>query len=258
MRLAQALQQERANRSDRPASAPNARRRCGGSVTIIAMDWQAARISLLLALLTASLLLPAGVVLARWLARTSWPGKPAVEALLMLPLLLPPTVVGFYWLVALGEGSTVASWLARQFDVRLVFTFQGLLAASLLINLPFMVQPIQRAFAAIPNSLREAAWVSGLGGWSTLWKIELPLAWPGLLGGVALTAAHTLGEFGVVLMVGGSIPGQTRTLSISIYDRVQAFDLAAAHVMALALVAFSLLAVALVFAADRRRPLQER
>jgi molybdate transport system permease protein len=222
------------------------------------MDWQAARISLLLALLTASLLLPVGVVLARWLARTSWPGKPAVEALLMLPLLLPPTVVGFYWLVALGEGSAVANWLARQFDVRLVFTFQGLLAASVLINLPFMIQPIQRAFAAIPNSLREAAWVSGLGSWSTLWKIELPLAWPGLLGGVALTAAHTLGEFGVVLMVGGSIPAQTRTLSIAIYDRVQAFDLAAAHVMALALVAFSLLAVGLVFAADRRRPLQER
>jgi molybdate transport system permease protein len=222
------------------------------------MDWQAARISLVLALLTASLLLPVGVMLARWLARTSWPGKPAVEALLMLPLLLPPTVVGFYWLVALGEGSALASWLARQFDVRLVFTFQGLLAASVLINLPFMIQPIQRAFAAIPNSLREAAWVSGLGGWATLWKIELPLAWPGLLGGVALTAAHTLGEFGVVLMVGGSIPAQTRTLSIAIYDRVQAFDLAAAHAMALALVAFSLLAVGLVFAADRRRPLQER
>jgi molybdate transport system permease protein len=133
-----------------------------------------------------------------------------------------------------------------------------LLVASLLINLPFMAQPIQRAFASIPTSLREAAWVSGLGAWRTFIRIELPLAWPGLLGGVALTAAHTLGEFGVVLMVGGSIPGETRTLSIAIYDRVQAFDLASAHVMALALVAASLVAVALVFAADRRRPLQER
>jgi molybdate transport system permease protein len=221
------------------------------------MDWQAARVSLWLALLTAAVLLPAGVALARWLAVTSWRGKPAIEALLMLPLLLPPTVIGFYFLVALGQGSGLGKWLARYLDLRLVFTFEGLLAASLLVNLPFMVQPIQRAFAAIPHSLREAAWVSGLSAWRTFVKIELPLAWPGLLAGVALTAAHTLGEFGVVLMVGGSIPGQTRTLSIAIYDRVQAFDTASAHAMALALVLCSLLAVALVFAADRRRPLQE-
>jgi molybdate transport system permease protein len=222
------------------------------------MDWQAARVSFLLAVLTAVLLLPPGIALARWLALTSWRGKPLAEALLMLPLLLPPTVIGFYLLIAFGQGSSLGAWLARQFELRLVFSFEGLLLASLLVNLPFMVQPIQRAFAAIPNSLREAAWVSGLGSWRTFLMIELPLAWPGLLGGVALTAAHTLGEFGVVLMVGGSIPGETRTLSIAIYDRVQAFDLAAAHVMAVALVACSLAAVALVFAADRRRPLQER
>jgi molybdate transport system permease protein len=222
------------------------------------MDWQAARVSLLLAVLTALLLLPPGIALARWLAFTSWRGKPVAEALLMLPLLLPPTVIGFYLLLALGQGSPAGAWLASQLDLRLVFSFEGLLAASVLINLPFMAQPIQRAFAAIPNSLREAAWVSGLSSWRTFVKIELPLAWPGLLAGVALTAAHTLGEFGVVLMVGGSIPGQTRTLSIAIYDRVQAFDMQAAHTMALALVVCSLVAVALVFAADRRRPLQER
>jgi len=222
------------------------------------MDWQAARVSLLLAVLTAVLLLPPGIALARWLAFTAWRGKPVAEALLMLPLLLPPTVIGFYLLLALGQGSPAGAWLAQRLDLRLVFSFEGLLLASVLINLPFMAQPIQRAFAAIPNSLREAAWVSGLGAWRTFLKIELPLAWPGLLGGVALTAAHTLGEFGVVLMVGGSIPGETRTLSIAIYDRVQAFDMASAHVMALALVACSLIAVALVFAADRRRPLQER
>jgi molybdate transport system permease protein len=222
------------------------------------MDWQAARVSLSLAVLTALLLLPLGIALARWLAFTSWRGKPVAEALLMLPLLLPPTVIGFYLLLVLGQGSPVGAWLARHLDLRLVFSFEGLLAASMLINLPFMAQPIQRAFAAIPNSLREAAWVSGLGSWRTFTRIELPLAWPGLLGGVALTAAHTLGEFGVVLMVGGSIPGETRTLSIAIYDRVQAFDMQAAHAMALALVACSLAAVALVFAADRRRPLQER
>lgn len=222
------------------------------------MDWQAARISLLLAFLTAALLLVPGVALARWLALTSWRGKPLVEALLMLPLLLPPTVIGFYLLILLGQGSALGAWLASSLDISLVFSFEGLLLASLLVNLPFMVQPIQRAFAGIPQSLREAAWVSGLGGWQTFLKIELPLAWPGLLGGVALTAAHTLGEFGVVLMVGGNIPGETRTMSIAIYDRVQAFDLASAHTMALALVATSVVAVALVFAADRRRPLQER
>lgn len=222
------------------------------------MDWQAARVSLTLAVCSAALLLPLGVWLARWLAITPWRGRPVVEALLMLPLLLPPTVVGFYLLITLGQGSAVGGWLARVLGLRLVFSFEGLLLASVLVNLPFMVQPLQRAFAAIPGSLREAAWVCGLSPWRAFWKIELPLAWPGLLAGVALTMAHTLGEFGVVLMVGGSIAGETKTLSIAIYDRVQAFDMAAAHVMALALVLASLGALALVFAAGKARPLQER
>lgn len=222
------------------------------------MDWQAARVSLTLAVCSAALLLPLGVWLARWLAITPWRGRPVVEALLMLPLLLPPTVVGFYLLITLGQGSAVGGWLARALGLRLVFSFEGLLLASVLVNLPFMVQPLQRAFAAIPGSLREAAWVCGLSPWRAFWKIELPLAWPGLLAGVALTMAHTLGEFGVVLMVGGSIAGETKTLSIAIYDRVQAFDMPAAHVMALALVLASLGALALVFAAGKAHPLQER
>jgi len=217
------------------------------------MDWQAARVSLTLAALTALILLPLGVVMARWLAWTPWRGKPLAEALLMLPLLLPPTVVGFYLLLALGADSTLGAWFNQHLGVRLVFSFEGLLLASVLINLPFMVQPIQRAFAALPDNLREAAWVSGLTSWQTFWKIELPLAWPGVLAGAALTVAHTLGEFGVVLMVGGSIAGETRTLSVAIYDRVQAFDLAGAHQMALALVLLSLLALALVFASDRSK-----
>jgi molybdate transport system permease protein len=222
------------------------------------MDWQAARVSLTLAVCTAALLLPLGVWLARWLATTAWRGRPLVEALLTLPLLLPPTVIGFYLLVTLGQGAPVGAWLATHLNLRLVFSFEGLLLASVLVNLPFMVQPLQRAFAAIPSSLREAAWVCGLSPWRAFWKIELPLAWPGLLAGVALTMAHTLGEFGVVLMVGGSIAGETKTLSIAIYDRVQAFDLAGAHLMALLLVACSLAALAFVFAADKVRPLQER
>jgi molybdate transport system permease protein len=225
------------------------------------MDWPALTVSLTLATLTTLVLLPLGLALARWLAVTTWLGRPFVEALLLLPLLLPPTVIGFYFLVALGQGSPLGAWLAAS-GVRLVFTLEGLLLVSVLVNLPFMVQPIQRAFAAVPHSLREAAWVSGLSTWQTFWRIELPLAWPGLLAGMALTVAHTLGEFGVVLMVGGNIEGETRTLSVSLYDKVQGMDLPSAHVMALVLVGVSLLALTLVLAFDRvgqrGRALQER
>ena len=218
------------------------------------MDWQAAQVSLTLAVLTAALLLPPALWLARWLAVTDSRAKPWVEALLMLPLLLPPTVVGFYLLMALGPASLVGAWLAAHLNVQLIFSFQGLLVASLLVNIPFMVQPIQRALAGIAPSVREAAWVGGLGPWQTFTKIELPLAWPGVWAGVALTVAHTLGEFGVVLMVGGSVPGQTKTLSIAIYDRVQAFDNTGAHMMALALVVCSLLALVAVFRTSRNKP----
>lgn len=216
------------------------------------MDWQAARVSLGLAALTAFILLPVGLALARWLALTPSRWRPAAEAVLMLPLLLPPTVIGFYFLSVLGQASALGGWLAAHGNVRLVFSFEGLLLASLLVNLPFMVQPIQRTFAAVPHTLREAAWVCGLSRWRTFIQIELPLAWPGLVAGMALTLAHTLGEFGVVLMVGGSIPGETRTLSISLYDRVQAFDMVSANTMALVLVGLSLVALALVFATDKR------
>jgi molybdate transport system permease protein len=218
------------------------------------MDWSALHVSLTLAVLTTLALLPVGLALARWLAVTAWAGRPVVEALLLLPLLLPPTVIGFYFLVAFGQGSGLGAWLAAS-GIRLVFTLEGLLLVSVLVNLPFMVQPIQRAFAAVPHSLREAAWVSGLSTWQTFWRIELPLAWPGLLAGMALTVAHTLGEFGVVLMVGGNIEGETRTLSVSLYDKVQGMDLQSAHVMALALVGVSLLALSLVLAFDRVGPL---
>ncbi len=222
------------------------------------MDWGAARVSLWLAGLTALTLLPASLWISRWLATSTSRSRPVIEAALLLPLLLPPTVIGFYLLTSVGGASAIGAWLAKHFGLHLVFTFEGLLFASWLINLPFMVQPLQRAFAAIPRSVREAAWVSGLSTWRTFWRIELPLAWPGVLAGAALTFAHTLGEFGVVLMVGGNIAGQTRTMSIAIYDRVQAFDNAAAQQMSLVLVGLSLAALALVFALGRRNPLQER
>ena len=222
------------------------------------MDWQALILSLELAAVTLAVLLPLGLWFARWLAYTGFAGKAWVEALVVLPLVLPPTVLGYYLLVSLGGASPIGRWVADTFDIRLTFNFLGLLLASVVFNIPFLVQPVQRAFEAIPRDLAEAAAVSGLGFWQTFWRIELPLAWPGVLSAMVLTFVHTLGEFGVVLMVGGSIPGETRTIAIAIYDRVQAFVLASAHVMAVVPVLCSLVAVALVFAADRRRPLPER
>ena len=216
------------------------------------MDWQALKLSLELAAVTLLVLLPAGVWLGRWLARTRVAGKAWIEALVVLPLVLPPTVLGYYLLVAMGGASPVGAWLSSVFGVQLTFSFTGLLVASLIFNIPFLVQPVQRAFEAIPRDLGEAAAVSGLSAWQTFWRVELPLAWPGVLSGCVLTFVHTLGEFGVVLMVGGSIPGETRTIAIAIYDKVQAFDLTGAHQMALLLLVFSLLAVAASFFASSR------
>ena len=208
------------------------------------MDWQALTLSLKLASVTLLVLLPGGVLLARWLAYTRFRGKSWVEALVVLPLVLPPTVLGYYLLVSLGGASPLGRWLGDALGVQLTFNFAGLLVASVIFNIPFLVQPVQRAFESIPRDLGEAAAVSGLSAWQTFWRVELPLAWPGVLSAMVLTFVHTLGEFGVVLMVGGSIPGETQTIAIAIYDRVQAFDLAGANQMALLLVVFWLLVVA--------------
>ncbi len=216
------------------------------------MDWQALALSAKLASVTLLVLLPLGVWLGRWLARTGFAGKAWVEALVVLPLVLPPTVLGYYLLVSLGGASPMGRWAAQALGVTLTFNFTGLLLASIIFNVPFMVQPVQRAFEAIPRNLAEAAAVSGLSSWQTFWRIELPLAWPGVLSAMVLTFVHTLGEFGVVLMIGGSIPGETQTIAISIYDRVQAFDLASANRMALLLLVLSLGAVAASFFASSR------
>jgi molybdate transport system permease protein len=216
------------------------------------MDWESFLLSIELATATLLVLLPIGLVTARWLAKTSFKGKAFVEALVVLPLVLPPTVLGYYLLVSMGAASPLGSWLLATFDIRLTFNFLGLLIASVVFNIPFMVQPIQRAFEAIPHNLTEAAAVSGLSAWQTFVRVELPLAWPGLLSAMVLTFVHTLGEFGVVLMVGGSIPGETKTIAITIYDRVQAFDLVSADRMALLLLVMSLLAVAASFFATAR------
>jgi molybdate transport system permease protein len=211
------------------------------------MDWVALWLSLKLGGLTVLLLLPLALAFGRWLAVTRIHGRIFLEAATALPLVLPPTVVGFYLLVAFGQASWIGSLWRRLLGESLVFTFEGLLVASLIINIPFAVQPVQRAFEAIAPELREAAASCGMSWWRALWKIELPLAWPGLLTGMVLTFAHTLGEFGVVLMVGGNIPGETRTIAIAIYDRVQAFDDLAAARMSAVLLLISLGAIALSY-----------
>lgn len=217
------------------------------------MDWTAFSLSLKLAAWTVVLLLPVAIAIARFLAWSRVPLKSGIEALIFMPLVLPPTVLGFYLLVAFSPQSSFGNLLRAAFGTPLVFTFAGILVASLIINLPFAVQPIQRAFEAIPRNVREAAFVSGLSSWETMRRIELPLAWPGIVSAVALTFAHTLGEFGVILMIGGSIPGETQVLSIAIYDRVQAFHIEEAGVMSAVLLAFSLIAIAVVHMLARRQ-----
>jgi molybdate transport system permease protein len=216
------------------------------------LDWQAFRLSLLLGLGTALVLIPAGLLLARVLAWRRFPGRSLVQGVVALPLVLPPTVLGYYLLVAFGPGGFPGSIYEGLFGQPLVFTFEGLLLASIIINLPFAIQPMQRGFESIPQSLREAAWCSGLSAWRTFLNVELSLAWPGILAAIVLTFAHTLGEFGVVLMVGGSIQGETRTISISIYDRVQAFDNASAGLMSAVLLGLSFAAIAFIYMLNER------
>jgi len=218
------------------------------------VDWQSLRLSLWLAVATGVVLLPTGVLVGRWLARSTHPLKPIAEATLALPLILPPTVLGYYLLVALGGQSPVGQLYAGLVGHPLAFSFAGLLVASVIFNIPFAWIPTQRAFEAIPADLYDAARSCGLSRWRTLWRIELPLVWRGILSGLIMTVAHTLGEFGVVLMVGGSIPGETKTVAISIYDRVQAFDLQAAGSMSAILLAASLATLLATVWLTRTRP----
>ena len=202
------------------------------------MDMDAILLSLKLAFWTLVLILPFGVWVAHRLQRVG-KSKSWIEAGLALPLVLPPTVLGYYLLVGLGDKSL--------FGIPLVFSFTGILIASLIVNLPFAIQPIQRAFEAINPEIIEAAQVSGLSDWQIFRLIELPLAWRGITSAAVLTFAHTLGEFGVVLMVGGAIPGETKTVSIAIYDKVQSFDTSGAGVLSLILLATSLVAIAISY-----------
>lgn len=216
------------------------------------MDWQALQISLWLGFWTAGLLIPLGIIVARTLAWHRFFGRNIIQTLVALPLILPPTVLGFYLLTAFGNRSWLGQNYESLFGEPLVFSFHGLVFASIIFNIPFAVQPIQRAFESISASIREAAWCSGLSNWQTFWKIELPLAWPGIFSALILTFAHTLGEFGVVLMIGGNIEGETKTIAISIYDRVQAFDNESAGIMSSLLLLISFIAITSIYSLNDR------
>ena len=216
------------------------------------MDWPALLLSLKLSAWTVVWLLPLGIVVARQIAWREFPGRAWVEALVALPLVLPPTVLGYYMLSVFGGAAPIGAAWQSLFGRPLAFSFQGLLLASLLFNIPFAVQPMRRAFQAIPEEVREAAWCSGMSHWRTFCLIEFPLAWPGIVSALVLTFAHTMGEFGVVLMMGGNIPGETQTIAIAIYDRVQAFDERGAAAMSSLLLAFSLVAIGAVYVLANR------
>jgi molybdate transport system permease protein len=216
------------------------------------VDWSAIALSLRLATLTTSILLIGGLPLAGWLALSHRRGRWAVDALVALPLVLPPTVLGFYVLVILGPRSPIGRAYEAITGGTLVFSFQGLLVASVLYSLPFAVQPFAAAFAAVDRNLIETAWCLGASRLRTFTRIVLPLARPGIIAGVVLSFAHTVGEFGVVLMVGGNLPGTTRTVSISIYDDVQAFDYSRAGRTAALLLAFSFVVLAMTYRQQRR------
>ena len=216
------------------------------------MDWSAIGLSVRLAAATTSILLVVGLPLAGWLALSQRRGRWAVDAVVALPLVLPPTVLGFYVLVALGPRSPIGRAYEAMVGSPIVFSFQGLLVASVLYSLPFAVQPFAAAFAAVDRNLIETAWCLGASRVRTFVRIVVPLARPGIIAGIVLSFAHTVGEFGVVLMIGGNLPGSTRTVSISIYDDVQAFDYARAGRTAALLLAFSFVVLAMTYRLQRR------
>lgn len=216
------------------------------------MDWTAIALSLKLAAVVCVLLLLMGTPLAYWLAFSRRRWTFLVESVVALPLVLPPTVLGFYVLVAIGAGSPIGRAWERWTGHGLAFTFEGLVVASMLYSLPFAVQPLSAAFAQVDRSLLDAAALLRASRWRTFRRVILPLSLDGVLTAAVLTFAHTLGEFGVVLMVGGNLPGATRTISIAIYDDVQAFNQAAANQTAALLLVFSVVVLAVVYAVTRR------
>jgi molybdate transport system permease protein len=216
------------------------------------MDWQAFWLTIRLAVLVAACLTVIGLPIAYWITYSRWRWKFMAEAVVALPIVLPPTVLGFYVLVALGPRSPLGRWWEGLTGHTLAFTFEGLMIGSIIYSLPFAVQPFAASFAAVDARLLSASAILGASKWRTFFRVILPLSVSGLVTGVALSFAHTMGEFGVVLMVGGNIPGVTRTVSIAIYDQVQALDYSAANATALVLLAMSFVVLSMVYALNRK------
>jgi len=216
------------------------------------IEWTALFLTLKLALVVCAILVVIGMPIAAWLSFTNWRWKFLIESIVALPLVLPPTVLGFYVLVALGSNSPVGRWYHHLTGHGLAFTFEGLAIASVIYSLPFTVQPMVAAFSQVDRNLINASSILGASQLRTFFAIVLPLSVAGVVTGVVLSFAHTLGEFGVVLMVGGNIPGVTQTISIAIYDKVQALDYASANRMALLLMTVSFVTLSITYAVNRR------
>lgn len=216
------------------------------------MDWQAIALSVRLASVVSAALLIIGLPLAYWLTFSRWRWKFLIESVVALPLVLPPTVLGFYVLVAIGARSPIGRTWTDWFGEGLAFSFEGLVIASILYSLPFAVQPIAAAFSQVDAALLEASSILGASRLRTFARVLVPLSANGIVTGAILSFAHTVGEFGVVVMVGGNLPGETRTASIAVYDQVQALDYEAANATAMLLLVFSFVVLATVYALNRR------
>jgi molybdate transport system permease protein len=214
--------------------------------------WTPVSLTLTLATINTLILLVLGTPIAWWLARSRSRYRELVGAVVAVPLVLPPTVLGFYLLIALGPNGP-GGWIAGLWGGRtLAFSFTGLVIGSMLYSLPFMVQPLRNGFAAIGDDPLEVASSLGASNWQRFWRVALPLARPGYITGAVMTFAHTVGEFGVVLMIGGNIPGQTKVIAIALYDHVERLHWAEAHLIALGMVIFAFVVIAVTLAIDRR------
>ena len=209
-------------------------------------------LSVQLALATTIVLFLVATPLAWWLSQTVSRWKPAAQAIVAMPIVLPPTVIGFYLLILLGPNGAIGSWWVNMTGSALTFSFAGLVIASCVYSLPFAVQPMQNAFESIPGQMLEFAWTQGASKLDAFFWIAVPLSVRGFVSAAVLAFAHTLGEFGVVLMVGGNIPGETRVVSIAIYDHVETLNYAAAHRMSIVLIAFAFLVLFAMFLFNRR------
>ena len=215
--------------------------------TVQNLDFTPFLLSFKLAFLTTVILFVLSVPLAWYLSQTSSKIKPFIEAITALPLVLPPSVLGFYILVVLSQNSPIGAFFEEVFDVKLIFNFTGLVLASCVYSLPFMVQPLQGGFASINKNILEASYVAGKSTWQTILKVALPNMKPAVLTAIIITFAHTVGEFGVILMVGGSIPGETKVASIAIYEMAEIMDYSSAHIYSAIMVILSLVVLLMVY-----------